>query len=152
MARVNSRSAPRMIKTNSFWYRLKTLASDFLLTTLARYSTPFLRPRNTAPVWDFVSAKPLLRPTVAGFGPWTTILAEQFSISRCRPPRKTGAWARGATDLLRKFSFANLSFLSAEEPPAKSGGNSDERLARGQDFSDFHRRDSLLDPFPDYSR
>src|SRR5271163_5364563 len=115
MARVNSRSAPRMIAMNSFWYRLRTLASDFLPTKLARYSTLSLRLRHTAPVWDFVSAKPLLRPTGAGFGPWTTILAEQFSISRCRPPRTPEAWTRGATDLLRKFSCANLSFLSAEE-------------------------------------
>src|SRR5271156_3693166 len=91
MARVNSRSAPRMIATNSFWYRSKTLASDFPPTKLARYSTLSLRPRNTVPVWGFVSAERLLRPTVAGSGLRTTILAEQVFISRWLSPRTPGA-------------------------------------------------------------
>src|SRR5580700_3344067 len=82
MARVNSRLAPRVIVTNGFWYRSKTLESDFPLTKLARYSTPSLRPRNTGPVWGFVSAEPLLRPTVAGSGLRTTLLAERVFISR----------------------------------------------------------------------
>src|SRR5271154_1433019 len=92
MARVNSRSAPRMTATNSFWYGSQTLALDFPLTRLVRYSTPSLRPRNTAPVWGFASARRLLRPTVAGSGPRTTILAEQISISRLLFPRALGVW------------------------------------------------------------
>src|SRR5271154_6696661 len=102
MARVNSRSAPRMKTTNSFWYQSQTLASGFPPTKLARYSTLSLRPRNTAPVWGFVSARRLLRPTVAGSGLRTTILAEQVFISRWLSPRMPGARTPGATaDLLR---------------------------------------------------
>src|SRR5271163_3281261 len=104
MARVNSRSAPGMIATNGFWYRSKTLESDFPLTRLARYSTLSLRPRNTAPVWGFVSAERLLRPTVAGSGLRRTILAEQVFISRWLSPRTPGAWTPGATpDLIQQF-------------------------------------------------
>src|SRR5580693_10667118 len=92
MVRVNSRLAPKMIATNSFWYRSKTLASDFPQTKLARYSTLSLRPRNTAPAWGFVSAERLLRPTVAGSGPRTTILAERVFISRWLSPPTPRAW------------------------------------------------------------
>src|SRR5580693_6467201 len=112
MVRVNSRLAPKMIATNSFWYRSKTLASDFPQTKLARYSTLSLRPRNTAPVWGFVSAERLLRPTVAGSGPRPTILAEQVFISRWLSPRTPGAWTPGATaDPLTEFGFAARDFV-----------------------------------------
>src|SRR5271156_566013 len=112
MARVNSRSARRTIATNSFWYRSKTLASDFPLTKLARYSTLFLRPRNMAPVWGFVSAERLLRPTVAASGLRTTTLAEQVFISRWLFPRAPQAATPGATvDLLRRFALADRAFL-----------------------------------------
>src|ERR1700677_2970384 len=108
MARVNSRSVPRMIATNSFWYRSKTLASDFPRTRLGRYSTLFLRPRNTVPVWGFVSAEQLLRPTVAGSGLRITIPAEQVFISRWESPRTPRPWTPGATtDMLREFDFAD---------------------------------------------
>src|ERR1700733_12818439 len=91
MARVNSPSAPGMIAANSFWYRSQTLALDFPLTRLARYSTLSLPPSNTAPEWGFVSAERLLRPMAAGSGPRTTILAEQISISRWLFLRAMGA-------------------------------------------------------------
>src|SRR5580693_8666570 len=92
MARVNSHSAPRMIVTNSFWCRSQTLELAFPRTTPARYSTLSLRPRNTAPAWGFVSAERLLRPTVAGSGPRTTILAERVFISRWLSPPTPRAW------------------------------------------------------------
>src|SRR5271154_6078208 len=87
---------------NSFWCRSRTLASGFPLTRPARYSTLSLRPRNTAPVWGFVSAERLLKLTVAGSGPRTTILAEQVFISRWLSPRIQRSWtpalgARGPT-------------------------------------------------------
>src|ERR1700733_4890290 len=100
MARVNSPSAPGMIGGNSFWYRAQTLALDFPLTRLARYSTLSLPPSNTAPVWGSVSAERLLRPTVAGSGPLTTILVEQISISRWLFPRAPGVWTHEKSHIL----------------------------------------------------
>src|ERR1700722_1422495 len=106
MVRVNSRLAPRMIATNSFWYRSKTRASDFPQTKLNRYSTLSLRPRNMAPVWGFVSAERLLRPTAAGSGLPTTILAEPVFISRWLSPQTPDAWTPCATpDLLRELGL-----------------------------------------------
>src|SRR5271154_2595886 len=100
-----------MTATNIFWYRSKTLELDFLRTKRARYSTLSLRPRNTAPAWGCVSAERLLRPTVAGSGLRTTILAEQVFISRWLSPRTARAWMPGATpDLLREFGFADRAF------------------------------------------
>src|ERR1700722_10634936 len=116
MPRVNSRSAPRMIVTNSSWYRSKTLASDFPITKLTRYSKLSLRPRNTAPVWGFVSAERVLRHTEAGSGLRPTILAEQVFILRWRSRRTPGAWASGAiADVLREFGFAGSRLYTAEE-------------------------------------
>src|ERR1700733_2888207 len=107
MPRVNSRSAPRMIVTNSSWYRSKTLASDFPITKLTRYSTLSLRLRSTVPVWGFVSAERLLRHTAGGSGLRTTILAEQVFILRWLSRRTPGAWASGTTaDVFREFGFA----------------------------------------------
>src|SRR5271154_3719567 len=112
MARANSRWAPRMMATNSFWYRSRILALDYPPTKLARYSTLSLRPRNTAPVWGFVSAERLLRPTVAGSGLRTTILAEQVFISRWLSPRTPQAWTRGATaDQFRKLALRFRGFF-----------------------------------------
>src|ERR1700721_3028518 len=111
MPHVNSRSAPRMMATNSFWYRSKTLASDCPLIKQARYSTLFSRPKNTALVWGFVSAERLLRLTVAGSGLRTTILGEQVFVSRWLSPRMQEAWtARAITELLREFYFADRAF------------------------------------------
>src|ERR1700758_4883501 len=124
MARANSRWAPRITATNSFLCRSKTLASDFRRIKLARYSTLFLQPRNTAPVWDFVSAERSLRPTVAGFGPQTTILAEQVSISRYLSARSRQSWTSGATrDLLQGSWLAS--------PPEHRSGDQNRIPSRG---------------------
>src|SRR5580658_5781801 len=133
MARVNSRLAPRVRVTNGFWYRSKTLESDFPLTKLARYSTLSLRPRNMAPVWDFVSAEPLLRPTVAGSGLRTTLLAERVFISRWLSRRTPEAWTPGATDPLREFGFADRAFSSVSPTQL----NERELFRRPRDFQTF---------------
>src|SRR5579872_573856 len=87
-----------MMAKNSFWYRLKTPASAFPLTKLARYSMLSLRPRNMAQAWGFVSAERLLRRTVAGCGRRTTSRAEHAFISRSLFLRILEACPRQATD------------------------------------------------------
>jgi hypothetical protein len=136
MVRANSRSAPRITVTNSFWCRSKTLASDFRRIKLARYSTLFLQPRNTAPVWDFGSAERSLRPTVAGFGLQTTILAEQVSISRWLSLRTRRAWTSGAArDLLKR------SWLATQENRGRSFDEHNHKLQNASSVPPF----SVLD-------
>src|SRR5580658_3592474 len=97
-----------MMATHSFWYRWKTLELAFRLIKRARYSTLSLRPRNTARAWGCASVERLLRRTVAGSGPRTTILAEQVFISRWLSPQTLRAWTPRATaNLLAVFRFAD---------------------------------------------
>src|SRR5579863_4225088 len=98
MACANSRLGPEMRAKNSFWYQSKTLVSDFPPTKVTRYSTLSLPQSNTAPVWGFASAERLLRPTVAGYGLPTTILAGQVFISHWLFLQTLEAWPPRAID------------------------------------------------------